>query len=79
MVVEELEEDAEEEIPVDVIPDVPPNSDVGPEVTDKQPEQEIQIHHVSTHNVCCIRIWLLLSILRVSVISTRKISIYFNG
>ena len=51
MVVEEIQENEEEEIPVDVIPDVPPNSDMGPEVVDQQPEQEIQIRHVSTHNM----------------------------
>ena len=51
VVVEEVEENGEEEIPIDVIPDVPPNIDLGPEVADQQPEQEIQTHHVSTHNV----------------------------
>ena len=76
MVVEEVEEDGEEEIPVDVIPDVPPNSDVGPEVTDQQPEQEIQMHHVSTHNMCWIRILLLFTVLHASIIIVWEMSIY---
>ena len=43
---EEVEENPEEEeIPDDVIPDVPPNSDMAPE--EAQPEQEVQTRHVS--------------------------------
>ena len=76
MVGEEVEEDGEEEIPVDVILDVPPNSDSGPEVTDQKPEQEIQMHHVSTHNVCWITILLLFSVLRASIIIVWEMSIY---